>query len=923
MNIIKSKIDRRIYKYLKLDNDLEAILIHDDQTEQSAVSLTVHVGYYNDPKEYPGLAHFLEHMLFMGTKKYKSENYFFDFINKAGGTTNAMTSDETTSYYFDIQSTYLEQGIDIFSQFFINPLFKKDTIMREINAIDLEYLKNKNIESFRLNMIIKTIADPNSPYSCFGAGNIDTLKKKDIRKQLIKFYKTYYSSNLMKLVIISNHSMDEIERIVKKYFSLIKNNHFDKKSHTIYPFDLTKTIKNTLCYKLVKIVPIMDQKVVNIFWQLPYKRKNNYSKSIKYIIHMLKHETEGSIFNLLKKNNFSIDSSVVIYDQDDISLLLCMSIILTNKGFSYLPSIIDNIYLYIKKIKQDGIKKWIYDELKIMGQINFDYMEKINNLEYVFIISNNLLYFPPKYLLYSSYYFEPYSDIIEKEIKYYLNFLKKKYSIITISSKFYEKIVTKKEKWYEGKYQDWTNVFDLGDEFKKEDIILGPLLLPYKNIYIPEQIQILKLDVKHKYPIKIFKTTNIEIWFKQDYQFGSPNTLLSIIFESEEIYRTVQNYVIMKLYTKLLEIITLPDKYYAAIANSMNIIDVNLESLLIHIDSYYDKIDIILDRIFENLIDLKFDESIYNHSIEYLKNELINFIYQPSLQKINEYFYEKIFNKYYTFEELLEVLEQITYQDFKNRFKKDILFWLQKSYIKVLIQGNITRYYIVKLIEKFKFLINNNNIPSNKGIIKLIPLTSGEEELYLRKQFLRVEDTSIINVFFEIGYIKKGVTKKWKRILSCILMIEILIRENFFYQLRTKEQLGYVVRTYVHYLGNIKNQFVGISFLIQSKKSPYILRKRIKSFVEDSTKYINKLNNSKFNDFKIILKNDILQKDNNIYEEFKRNIEEIMRSDYLFDYKEKLANELDKISKRDISKFYKKYFIDKRTRKIRIIEIYR
>ena len=76
VEIIKSESDKRSYKFLMLDNGIKVILISDPETDKSAASLDVHVGAALDPKPLYGTAHFLEHMLFMGTKKYPSENEY-------------------------------------------------------------------------------------------------------------------------------------------------------------------------------------------------------------------------------------------------------------------------------------------------------------------------------------------------------------------------------------------------------------------------------------------------------------------------------------------------------------------------------------------------------------------------------------------------------------------------------------------------------------------------------------------------------------------------------------------------------------------------------------------------------------------------------------------------------------------------------
>ena len=89
----KSPADKKSYRSIRLSNGLTALLIHDPakdgEKKLSAAALTVDVGSFHDPQGCPGLAHFCEHMLFMGSKKYPEENYFSSFISRNGGLTNA------------------------------------------------------------------------------------------------------------------------------------------------------------------------------------------------------------------------------------------------------------------------------------------------------------------------------------------------------------------------------------------------------------------------------------------------------------------------------------------------------------------------------------------------------------------------------------------------------------------------------------------------------------------------------------------------------------------------------------------------------------------------------------------------------------------------------------------------------------------
>lgn len=97
-NIVKSQQDNRDYRGLQLTNGLKVLLISDPATDKAAAAMTVDVGHMSDPENLPGLAHFCEHMLFLGTKKYPNENAYSTYLSENGGSSNASTyADNTVS----------------------------------------------------------------------------------------------------------------------------------------------------------------------------------------------------------------------------------------------------------------------------------------------------------------------------------------------------------------------------------------------------------------------------------------------------------------------------------------------------------------------------------------------------------------------------------------------------------------------------------------------------------------------------------------------------------------------------------------------------------------------------------------------------------------------------------------------------------
>jgi hypothetical protein len=80
VHIKKSPSDKREYKFFIMPSGLQVLAVSDPTADRAAASMDVSVGSFSDPPAFPGLAHFLEHMLFMGSKKYPNENQYSAFL---------------------------------------------------------------------------------------------------------------------------------------------------------------------------------------------------------------------------------------------------------------------------------------------------------------------------------------------------------------------------------------------------------------------------------------------------------------------------------------------------------------------------------------------------------------------------------------------------------------------------------------------------------------------------------------------------------------------------------------------------------------------------------------------------------------------------------------------------------------------------
>ena len=124
--------------------------------------------FFTDPEDMPGLAHFLEHMLFLGTETYPTENAYSSYLNAHGGHSNAYTDQEDTVYYFDVLNQGFDEALNMFSSFFTCPLFTESATARETNAVDSENQKNLQVSNLLpcLSILFLSSSFPPSLCSC-------------------------------------------------------------------------------------------------------------------------------------------------------------------------------------------------------------------------------------------------------------------------------------------------------------------------------------------------------------------------------------------------------------------------------------------------------------------------------------------------------------------------------------------------------------------------------------------------------------------------------------------------------------------------------------------------------------------------------------------------------------------------------------
>jgi len=127
------------------------------ESDSFAMSLCVHIGSFSDPVQAQGLAHLLEHMVSMGSKRYPAENHFDRFLYRKAGYSNAETGCEYTNFHFEVPMEYFQEASDIFASMFQSPKLAKESIDKEKQVVDSEFQMAITDDCSRIQRFVKQI----------------------------------------------------------------------------------------------------------------------------------------------------------------------------------------------------------------------------------------------------------------------------------------------------------------------------------------------------------------------------------------------------------------------------------------------------------------------------------------------------------------------------------------------------------------------------------------------------------------------------------------------------------------------------------------------------------------------------------------------------------------------------------------------
>ncbi|KAG6484003.1 hypothetical protein ZIOFF_060796 [Zingiber officinale] len=470
-----------------------------------------------------------------------------------------------------------------FAQFFISPLMSPDATLREIKAVHSENQKNLLSDVWRMSQLQKHLSSRNHPYHKFGTGNWNTLEVQpklnglDTRLELIKFYKKYYSANLMHLVVYAREGLDAIQSLVEQKFCDIQNSGQD------YSYFPGQPCSSEHLQILAKAVRIKQGHILRVVWPIAPSIRNYKEGPCRYLSHLIGHEGEGSVFFVLKQ----LGVLIPVFDMADLlqpvlsvgigwalsleagegdwSLefsFFSVSIELTDKGHEHIEDIVGILFRYIDLLQNSGVNKWIFDERVLFAQVS----EVTSTLCFLAFKKGEVLVglhcftgtfnpnqkdgvnFPPEDWLVR---WSLPSNFVPSTIQTILDELTPENIRMFWESKNFEGCTDSVEPWYGTSY----SVEKVTVSIIKQWIAKAPevdLHLPKQNVFIPSDLTIKNAQEKVKYPILLRTSSFSRLWYKPDTMFSMPKAYIKVEFNCPQSIVSPEAEVLTYIFTKLL-----------------------------------------------------------------------------------------------------------------------------------------------------------------------------------------------------------------------------------------------------------------------------------------------------------------------------------------------------------------------------------
>ncbi|PXX88757.1 peptidase M16 [Marinobacter vulgaris] len=867
---VKSPNDDNQYRYVQLDNQLRVLLISAPDSDKAAASMNVAVGSGDDPADREGLSHFLEHMLFLGTEKYPDPGEYQQFIKSHGGSHNAFTAFQDTNYFFDVQAAHLESALDRFAEQFSAPLFTPELVDRERRAVHSEFSAKQKEDGRRFYSVKKAVSNPYHAFHQFAVGNLTTLEnteERPLRPDLIEFWKQHYSSNLMTLAVYGPQSLDDLEAMVRGRFDRIENRNLTAKVHD-EPLFSPDTLPAHLNVDALK-----DIRSLTLSFPIPSQQDNYRDKPANYVASLLGHEGPGSLFDVLKQAGLveSLSAGSGMDTGEEATLELNMS--LTPEGLEEQDRILELTFAYIDKVRNEGIARQRFEEMKQLAQIDFRFREKNQPIQEVMHLSRQMRHVAPEDVLQAPWMME---DYVPAQYRAILEQLTQDNVLVSVLEPEPDLKTPRLTQWYDAAYT--INPLDTqAVSTVQQNPLVTSLALPLENPFIPEELGMIPGPTMDE-PVSMGTVSGMDVWYARDTRFETPKANVYLSLRTPATRASARSNVLSTLLVDAINTNVNAWAYPAQLAGLDYSIYPHLRGITIRVGGYSDKLHTLMARLLTQVADPELTEQRFGIARQSMIDRLQNKAKERPVQQTSEFIQTVLIEGAWSTEEKLKAAREVTLDELKS-FADAFLAEVDPV---LLAHGNMSEASALNLTQRVNAMVLDNSelVTVERSEVRSLP----EDETRLPLDVDHPDTGYTLYVQGEnTGFDERATFRLLGQIIS----------SPFYEELRTNRQLGYIV--YATPFEMLETPALG--FVVQSPEASHEqIDRAVREFSQSFMSALSEMSDQDLKREKEAVISKLMEQDRRLGEISERYWREIDRGQTDFDSRERLAEAVDEVS---------------------------
>lgn len=873
---------------IRLENGLEAYLVSDPSLKESGAMMAVQTGAWNDPDEHLGMAHFIEHMLFINSEKYPEPDGFFHFVGEHGGGSNAYTCLQRTCYIFSVSNDALSPALDRFGHFFISPKFEADYLEREKNAVNSEWMRQFGHDGWRCQNLERSLSPKSHPMSRFSTGNLETLKNID-RNVAMHWYKGHYTPEKMRLIVYSTQPLGALKRQAEKIFSQIPKRDVEEK--TFSPVMLTDERKAQIVY----LEPKQERKYLALRFDLPPEiaadREYNPDRLLSVI---LSSSNQGSLLRKLKDEGLALNiyASKDIFSQTHAQFIVDVE--LTDEGAREHLKVISTFFEAVAAVKEKDLSS-VFSNLQTSDRLFYEYQTQRAIFPQLMgeshsIFNEDLATYPQKTRSISSF--------SQKHFDTFLDALRPNDAAILVcaQNEFVRKELSNKVRVYDIPYAlepisvemrtRWANAKPLQDfELPKKNPFFPSVEAPSESSAVPQETA----------PLKIAASDHGASFHIPDQRFHLPKVSVNLRIRSPKtMTMTSKQAALLSLTLNALNEQLQETSEEASEAGIDSMLTSDSLGVCVRTTGWKEGARALMQQHLETLKRSDISQEEFAKAKERRLIALRAQQKQAPIQQAMQLSAQIMVEKTFSAEEIERSTRSIQYSEF-SRFTKE---WLKEAYIECVSSGQLNQKEADELKTSLVSALGAKAFPISQHLDRKYLQLSAERGPYIvREKRAAPGNVCMLHIQDEDTSRKNEV---------CQQIVTKALSTGFFEELRTVQQTGYVAQAGMRVY---ESKPTSIFFVESTTHSPDELLGRFELYIESFLQALpQKFSKDSFNAIRSSMITEYSKAPRDLAEESSRYFYFAFEKNQNFKHYEETVEILNKLSYEDVKAYAVKLF---------------